>query len=378
MWYVNNIINGIKKRKIIAILIIIQIIASFFLLVFLTSEIKNILFICNDKNWLIDIKNLYEVQVESSNSDFKYIYNELKKENIIDIVAIYDKQLSQKDNYNENTLLIDKEMYKLLSKTIMSGEEFDETDFKTLSNKNVLIGSSYTNNFKIGSTVTFLDENNYKIKGVIPKDKLFINSIDNNQYLDMNKFIIIPVDKEFINLNNIVVKFKENIDIPQSIKLSNGMIVNFINIKDRIIGEVKYLTDEEEDFIMMALIGVIFCIIGITISTILSIWLRQREIGIRYAIGESKFSVFLGMTIENTLICLCGVICSIAYYIYWYKDLIISSQQDYSFDLTFQKIDFTLLFSIFIMLLIVIIISSLLTFFFTRKLEPKELIGGIH
>lgn len=30
MWYVNNIINGIKKRKIIAILIIIQIIASFF------------------------------------------------------------------------------------------------------------------------------------------------------------------------------------------------------------------------------------------------------------------------------------------------------------------------------------------------------------
>lgn len=345
---------------------------------FLTSEIKNILFICNDKNWLIDIKNLYEVQVESSNSDFKYIYNELKKENIIDIVAIYDKQLSQKDNYNENTLLIDKEMYKLLSKTIMSGEEFDETDFKTLSNKNVLIGSSYTNNFKIGSTVTFLDENNYKIKGVIPKDKLFINSIDNNQYLDMNKFIIIPVDKEFINLNNIVVKFKENIDIPQSIKLSNGMIVNFINIKDRIIGEVKYLTDEEEDFIMMALIGVIFCIIGITISTILSIWLRQREIGIRYAIGESKFSVFLGMTIENTLICLCGVICSIAYYIYWYKDLIISSQQDYSFDLTFQKIDFTLLFSIFIMLLIVIIISSLLTFFFTRKLEPKELIGGIH
>lgn len=129
---------------------------------------------------------------------------------------------------------------------------------------------------------------------------------------------------------------------------------------------------------MMALIGVIFCIIGITISTILSIWLRQREIGIRYAIGESKFSVFLGMTIENTLICLCGVICSIAYYIYWYKDLIISSQQEYIFDITFQKIDFTLLFSIFIMLLIVIIISSLLTFFFTRKLEPKELIGGIH
>jgi ABC-type antimicrobial peptide transport system permease subunit len=388
MWYILSIINGIKKRKILSMLIIIQFIASFSLLLFSIQYFDNLLFINNPKNWVIETKDLYKLNVKMDNgneiNNIDEVYNELKERGYIETVAVfeydalgYQNELGSKDM---KILRVDKNYYKLFKNLVQDGEGFSEEDFEKNEQLSVLVGSIYKDEFKINDTVTLLDGKKYKVKGVISKNKLSIGD-RSGMYIDTNKALIVPMEKDVPRVNSMrttIVKLVPGKSVTEikNLNLSKDIKIEFVNL-NKLIKEDASFEGIEYD-IIMSFVGSIFCIIGITLASILSIWIRKREIGIRYAIGESKLSVFLGITIENILICIVGGICALFYYTNWYKENIIMTKESFEITMLTINLGFKMLSVMTLILVIIIALSSFFTFLCTRKLEPKDLIGGLH
>ena len=122
---------------------------------------------------------------------------------------------------------------------------------------------------------------------------------------------------------------------------------------------------------------IFFSVIGIILATISSILMRKREFGIRLAVGDSIRGIFTQILIENFIIAFIGLCSAIIYFYLKYQMIINYTKFSNKTGTLDFKLDFPIIFIVFLFLCFIIFLSNLIVLLFLRKLEPKELIGGV-
>lgn len=149
------------------------------------------------------------------------------------------------------------------------------------------------------------------------------------------------------------------------------------NLGEEIHQNVTSNTYTEIPQLIVGISFVLFSVIGIVVTTIVSIMTRKREFGIRLVVGESKYGIFSKISLENIIIGIAGMGLSLMYFMWKYNGLLrFSSEQNLASVLDF-KFNMPIMFFVFLILFLIIMISNFIVFLFIRKLEPKSLIGGM-
>ena len=157
---------------------------------------------------------------------------------------------------------------------------------------------------------------------------------------------------------------------------------NTVNLGIKNLGEEIHqnVADNAYTEIPQLIIGfsfILFLVIGIVVTTIVSILIRKREFGIKLALGESTSGLLSQIIIENSIIGVAGMGLSLAHFNWKYKKLLqISSEINLASPLDF-KLNGSILLIIFLILITIIVLSSFFVYLFIRKQEPKSLIGGM-
>ncbi|MGW8448351.1 FtsX-like permease family protein, partial [Bacillus wiedmannii] len=166
--------------------------------------------------------------------------------------------------------------------------------------------------------------------------------------------------------------------LEESIQLKgNGGTFHLKNLGDEINIDVTLNSYSELPQLIVGILFILFSIVGMAVTTIVSILMRKREFGIKIVFGESKFGMFIQIVLENIIVAIAGLGMSIAYFSLRYGKLLQMSKDFKAVSALDFKLDMPILFLVFLFLLLIIIVSNVIVFLFIRKLEPKTLIGGM-
>ncbi|MHA6480760.1 ABC transporter permease [Paenibacillus sp. strain BS8-2] len=285
-----------------------------------------------------------------------------------------------------NTIVVDRSYYHLMDLEIKDGHGFTETDFRQTSKEviPVLAGTFFKKYYEIGDVI----KNQYCIIGFIPEGYL-VNNNTTNVYLKQDKTMLLamPLDRYndyssmFYRLHlGTVLKLQPNADL-DGIKRILTLPGTEVDINVRSLGEEVRSNAERDIYIqipqmVMGASFILFSIIGIVVTTLVSIWIRRREFGIKLAVGESERGIFVQIVMEILIIGMAGLGLAIAHFAIKYRRLLqISSDLNAASSLDI-KIDLNILLSNFFILIATIGISSLILYPFIKKQELKSLIGG--
>lgn len=285
-----------------------------------------------------------------------------------------------------NGIVIDENYNRLLDLKVSKGQGFSAQDFNKNSNEetNVLAGSFFKKFYKLGDLIN----NQYRIIGFLP-DKYIVNANMSNTYLKLDKAIIIPMSKDRYNNAdsmlmrlqfNTVLKLRSGADLEQLtqiVQLQGNSPLKLENLGDTVRKTIKENAYLEIPQLVLGLSFVLFSVIGIVVTTMVSILIRRREFGIKLAFGESTIGVFSQITYENLMIGIAGLGLSLLHFTWKYKDLLqVSSEINMANPLDF-KLNGSILVIVFFIFMCIISIASFFIYLFIRKQEPKSLIGGM-
>ncbi|RAW19306.1 ABC transporter permease [Paenibacillus taichungensis] len=292
--------------------------------------------------------------------------------------------------YNEpsiSAIVMDQNYYQLLDLKLEPGQGFSAEDFNKNRNENVdvLVGSYFKKYYKIGDVIN----GQYKINGFLP-DKYIVNNNTSNIYQKLDKAMFIPMSKDIYNDYNsmftrlhlgTILSLRDGADLEkltQTLRLpGNDVLLSLKNFGDEVRQNVRDNAFIEIPQLILGASFIIFSVIGIVVTTVVSIMIRKRELGIKLALGESKLGILGQISIENSIIGLTGAVLSLTHFLWKYNGLLrFSSEFNYASPLDY-KLNGTILFFVFLVLFMIIMISSCIVYLFIRRLEPKSLIGGM-
>ncbi|WP_179863272.1 ABC transporter permease [Bacillus toyonensis] len=280
------------------------------------------------------------------------------------------------------TIVVDENYYKLL------GLHFKPEDFPKNSEEKtkVLMGSYFKKYFQVGDTIN----NQYIIIGFLPENKFIVDNNTTNVYLKLDYAMIMPMSSDryenyegmFLRLHqSTVLHLRKDADVKkleESIQLKgNGGTFHLKNLGDEINIDVTLNSYSEIPQLIVGILFILFSIVGMVVTTIVSILMRKREFGIKIVFGESKFGMFIQIVLENIIVAIAGLGMSIAYFSWRYGKLLQMSKDFKAVSALDFKLDMPILFLVFLFLLLIIIVSNVIVFLFIRKLEPKTFIGGM-
>ncbi|HDR8288250.1 TPA: ABC transporter permease, partial [Bacillus cereus] len=224
----------------------------------------------------------------------------------------------------------------------------------------------------------------------LPENKFIVNNNTTNTYLKLDYAMIMPMSFDrfkkyeamFLRLHQSTVLYlQKGADVKkleESIQLKgNGGTFHLKSLGDEINEDVTLNGYSEIPQLIVGILFIVFSIVGIVVTTIVSILMRKREFGIKIAFGESKFGMFIQIVLENIIVAITGLGMSIAYFSWRYGVLLQMSKDLKEATVLDFKLDMPILFLVFLFLLLIIIVSNVTVFLFIRKLEPKTLIGGM-
>ena len=317
------------------------------------------------------------IEIESSNRPLQTsMINDLKHKTYHD------------DRPTIKTIFVDENYYKLLHLPLKFEEGFLHEDFQKNSEEKtkVLMGSYFKKYFQVGDTIN----NQYTITGFLPENKFIVNNNTTNTYLKLDYAMIMPMSSNryenyegmFLRLHqSTVLHLRKDADVKKlekSIQLKgNGGTFYLKNLGDEINIDVTLNSYSEIPQLIVGILFILFSIVGIVVTTIISILMRKREFGIKIVFGESKFGMFIQIVIENIIVAIVGLGMSIAYFSWRYGTLLQMSKDFKAVSALDFKLDMPILFLVFLFLLLIIVVSNVIVFLFIRKLEPKTLIGGM-
>lgn len=317
------------------------------------------------------------IEIESSNRPFQNsMITDLKHK------TVHDERPTIK------TIFVDENYYKMLHLPLKPEEGFSYDDFQKNSEEKtkVLMGSYFKKYFQVGDTIN----NQYTITGFLPENKFIVNNNTTNTYLKLDYAMIIPMSFDrfekyeamFLRLHQSTVLYlQKGADVKkleESIQLKgNGGTFHLKSLGDEINEDVTLNGYSEIPQLIVGILFIVFSIVGIVVTTIVSILMRKREFGIKIAFGESKFGMFIQIVLENIIVAITGLGMSIAYFSWRYGVLLQMSKDLKEATVLDFKLDMPILFLVFLFLLLIIIVSNVIVFLFIRKLEPKTLIGGM-
>ncbi|KXI69572.1 ABC transporter permease [Bacillus cereus group sp. BfR-BA-00331] len=315
------------------------------------------------------------IEIESSNRPFQNsMITDLKHK------TFHDERPTIK------TIFVDENYYKMLHLPLKPEEGFSYDDFQKNSEEKtkVLMGSYFKKYFQVGDTIN----NQYTITGFLPENKFIVNNNTTNTYLKLDYAMIMPMSFDrfekyeamFLRLHQSTVLYlQKGADVKkleESIQLKgNGGTFHLKSLGDEINEDVTLNGYSEIPQLIVGILFIVFSIVGIVVTTIVSILMRKREFGIKIAFGESKFGMFIQIVLENIIVAITGLGMSIAYFSWRYGVLLQMSKDLKEATVLDFKLDMPILFFVFLFLLLIIIVSNVTVFLFIRKLEPKTLIG---
>ncbi|MDA1741253.1 ABC transporter permease [Bacillus cereus] len=411
---------ALKKRFLFSVLLLIQItfglatitssINVFYNLHYLNDKSSSVLNV--DKTYLVTFEMTTDrLQSNQFNKEkIQAVYNTIHQNKDVISYGTYEERVIEIESSNRpfqnsmitdlkhktfhderptiKTIFVDENYYKMLHLPLKPEEGFSHDDFQKNSEEKtkVLMGSYFKKYFQAGDTIN----NQYTITGFLPENKFIVNNNTTNTYLKLDYAMILPMSFDrfekyeamFLRLHQSTVLYlQKGVDVKkleESIQLKgNGGTFHLKSLGDEINEDVTLNGYSEIPQFIVGILFIVFSIVGIVVTTIVSILMRKREFGIKIAFGESKFGMFIQIVLENIIVAITGLGMSIAYFSWRYGVLLQMSKDLKEATVLDFKLDMPILFLVFLFLLLIIIVSNVTVFLFIRKLEPKTLIGGM-
>ncbi|KAA0798330.1 ABC transporter permease [Bacillus sp. JAS102] len=411
---------ALKKRFLFSVLLLIQItfglatitssINVFYNLHYLNDKSSSVLNV--DKTYLVTFERTTDrLQSNPFNKEkIRAIYNTIHQNKDVISYGTYEERVIEIESSNRpfqnsmitdlkhktfhderptiKTIFVDENYYKMLHLPLKPEEGFSHDDFQKNSEEKtkVLMGSYFKKYFQVGDTMN----NQYTITGFLPENKFIVNNNTTNTYLKLDYAMILPMSFDrfekyeamFLRLHQSTVLYlQKGADVKkleESIQLKgNGGTFHLKSLGDEINEDVTLNGYSEIPQLIVGILFIVFSIVGIVVTTIVSILMRKREFGIKIVFGESKFGMFIQIVLENIIVAITGLGMSIAYFSWRYGVLLQMSKDLKEATVLDFKLDMPILFLVFLFLLLIIIVSNVIVFLFIRKLEPKTLIGGM-
>ncbi|AXO93678.1 ABC transporter permease [Bacillus anthracis] len=411
---------ALKKRFLFSVLLLIQItfglatitssINVFYNLHYLNDKSSSVLNV--DKTYLVTFEMTTDrLQSNQFNKEkIQAVYNTIHQNKDVISYGTYEERVIEIESSNRpfqnsmitdlkhktfhderptiKTIFVDENYYKMLHLPLKPEEGFSHDDFQKNSEEKtkVLMGSYFKKYFQAGDTIN----NQYTITGFLPENKFIVNNNTTNTYLKLDYAMILPMSFDrfekyeamFLRLHQSTVLYlQKGADVKkleESIQLKgNGGTFHLKSLGDEINEDVTLNGYSEIPQLIVGILFIVFSIVGIVVTTIVSILMRKREFGIKIAFGESKFGMFIQIVLENIIVAITGLGMSIAYFSWRYGVLLQMSKDLKEATVLDFKLDMPILFLVFLFLLLIIIVSNVTVFLFIRKLEPKTLIGGM-
>ncbi|MED1372800.1 ABC transporter permease, partial [Bacillus paranthracis] len=221
------------------------------------------------------------IEIESSNRPFQNsMITDLKHKTFRD------------DRPTITTIFVDENYYKMLQLPLKSEEGFLHEDFQKNSEEKtkVLMGSYFKKYFQVGDTIN----NQYTITGFLPENKFIVNNNTTNAYSKLDYVMIIPMSSNrvekyeamFLRLHQSTVLYlRKDADVKkleESIQLKgNGGTFYLKNLGNEINEDVTFNSYSEIPQLIVGILFILFSIVGIVVTTIISILMRKREFGIK-------------------------------------------------------------------------------------------------
>ncbi|UPK45435.1 ABC transporter permease [Paenibacillus pabuli] len=417
MFRIQSAIAALKNRWVISILLLIQFTYGLSTITGSVNIFYNLSYLNNQS--ILDLKSTYLVVPGKITNGFqKEKFNQKQVEDIHtqlghnpDVISygtyyedniMLDPSMGPLNNtmvadltktnlgYNEpsiSAIVMDQNYYQLLDLKLEPGQGFSAQDFikNRNENVNVLVGSYFKKHYKIGDVIN----GQYKINGFLP-DKYIVNNNTSNIYQKLDKAMFIPMSKDIYNDYNsmftrlhlgTVLSLRDGADLEKLTQIlrlpGNDVLLSLKNFGDEVRQNVRDNAFIEIPQLILGASFIIFSVIGIVVTTIVSIMIRKREFGIKLALGESRLGILGQISIENSIIGLTGAVLSLTHFLWKYNGLLrFSSEFNYASPLDY-KLNGTILFFVFLVLFMIIMISSCIVYLFIRRLEPKSLIGGM-
>ncbi|WP_018753130.1 ABC transporter permease [Paenibacillus sanguinis] len=417
MFKIYSAFKALKKRWVISILLLIQFTYGLSTITGSVNIFYNLLYLKNSS--FLDLNSTYlvtpdgslqgvdekkfskeqidEVYQKMKNNQYVISYGTYYEDNIILDTSnrpLNRKMLAEltKTNYNMkepsiNAIVIDENYNRLLNMQAGQGTEFTSQDFKKSRSQqtNVLVGSYFKKYFRIGDVLN----HQYKIIGFLPK-KYIVNNNTSNLYLKLDKAMLIPMPEDtynhygsmFIRLHlGTIVQLRQGAELDQlnqTIQLQGSDVKLYLkSLGEEVNQNIISNAYTEIPQIVLGLSFILFSVIGIVVTTMVSIMIRKREFGIRMVLGESKYGIFSQITLENLLIGMVGMGLSLGHFAWKYNGLLrYSSELNLASPLDY-KLNIPVLLSVFLILFLITLISNFFVFLFIKNMEPKSLIGGM-
>ncbi|PEJ72815.1 ABC transporter permease [Bacillus wiedmannii] len=411
---------ALKKRFLFSVLLLIQItfglatitssINVFYNLYHLNDKSSSVLNV--DKTYLVTFERTTDrLQSNQFNKEqIQAVYNTIHQNKDVISYGTYEESLIEIESSNRplqnsmiadlkhktfhderptvQTIVVDENYYKLLHLPLKPEEVFLHEDFQKNSEDKtkVLMGSYFKKYFQVGDTIN----NQYTIIGFLPENKFIVDNNSTNVYLKLDYAMIMPMSFDryenyegmFLRLHqSTVLHLQKDADIKkleESIQLKgNGGTFHLKNLGDEINIDVTLNSYSEIPQLIIGILFILFSIVGIVVTTIVSILMRKREFGIKIVFGESKFGMFIQIVLENIIVAIAGLGMSLVYFSWRYGRLLQMSKDFKVASVLDFKLNMPILFLVFLFLLLIIVVSNVIVFLFIRKLEPKTLIGGM-
>ncbi|HFJ9405453.1 TPA: ABC transporter permease, partial [Bacillus paranthracis] len=293
------------------------------------------------------------IEIESSNRPLQTsMINDLKHKTYHD------------DRPTIKTIFVDENYYKLLHLPLKFEEGFLHEDFQKNSEEKtkVLMGSYFKKYFQVGDTIN----NQYTITGFLPENKFIVNNNTTNTYLKLDYAMIMPMSSNryekyeamFLRLHQSTVLYlQKGADIKkleESIQLKGNDGTFYLKSLGEEINEGVTLDSYSEiPQLIVGILFILFSIVGIVVTTIISILMRKREFGIKIAFGESKFGMFIQIVLENIIVAIVGLGMSLVYFSWRYGALLQMSKDIKTVTVLDFKLDMPILFLVFLFLLLI-------------------------
>ncbi|WP_208905607.1 ABC transporter permease [Bacillus sp. B25(2016b)] len=420
MMRIKSAFIALKKRFLFSVLLLIQItfglatitssINVFYNLHHLNDKSSSALNV--DKTYLVTFERMTDrLQSNQFNKEqIQAVYNTIHQNKDVISYGTYEESLIEIESSNRplqnsmiadlkhktfhderptvQTIVVDENYYKLLGLHLKPKEGFLHEDFPKNSEEKtkVLMGSYFKKYFQVGDTIN----NQYTIIGFLPENKFIVDNNTTNVYLKLDYAMIMPMSSNryenyegmFLRLHqSTVLHLRKDADVKKLEELiqlkGNGGTFHLKNLGDEINIDVTLNSYSEIPQLIVGILFILFSIVGMAVTTIVSILMRKREFGIKIVFGESKFGMFIQIVLENIIVAIAGLGMSIAYFSWRYGKLLQMSKDFKAVSALDFKLDMPILFLVFLFLLLIIIVSNVIVFLSIRKLEPKTLIGGM-
>jgi hypothetical protein len=392
-----GIFKSLGKRKIFNILIMLQLSISLLYFFVCAASIQQVFYtnikVPKELNSNPEQIVHLEIQTQDVNAEnFEKFSNEVKN-NISNCLGTYRNSSMYLDTWGEDvgTVEVSDDIREIKEIYVAKGRYFDKDDFNPKKMKgtkkkpiSILIGQDIveSSNLELGQVICNDEtEEYYRIVGILKKgSKWFYQMISDGLILSLDNQIVMPqLSKESVNLHYYcIVPENKGIDRVRreilNLALKNDITLQANLVSNELDKQFEKNLAENRQWMMFAIVILIMVSIGTTMLVVAHLYSRQTEIGIRMSVGYPIRKIMFLLIGEVISIAIISLILALAT-----AGLVIGNNVEYLSGAEYSTgyyLSTEIVLIGMVILLIICIPSIIILEVRTRKLQPKDLIGG--